>query len=811
MQRLKAACLGLLLILPIITAQAQTEIKKNNPDDALTVTASASVERVRFTAGPSAVQIGLEVFDAKGVRIINHDLRDGNLLDWQMRDLQANRVPDEIYLCLVTLKSLSGKIIKTMGTLTLTTDTARIQPVVRSSLTQPQAEAIGPVAEEASLTVLDNEPNQTTSLLAHDGTDGQITRGHGALSFRVGDFYAGKDNEQMRLTAEGNLGIGITNPEAKLDVNGMIRATQGLVFPDGSIQYSASRKTFGAASLGPGQFQQKGTPGQEHLSPDTSGTGTTAKIPKWLDGPAGVLNDSNITDLNGAIGINAPPSTNFRLDVNGSTRIRGSNPGFNLEGLRAAGNLWVFQTVDDDGRFRLFSQDNVNPGVERLTIKLDTGNIGIGTSAPAGLLHVKGANPVRILGETSTLSGSESVDFFARNSPFNSDLGGMRIQRQAATGNIDTLFFAAASGNAATEMMRVRGDGRVGIGTTTPGFPLTFANTLGDKISLWGQSGNHYGFGIQSNLLQIHADSSSSDIAFGQGSSAAFTEAMRIKGNGNVGIGTTAPTARLGVLGSGTAVYGEGSVGVHGFSPGGLGVRGVSPDGFGVRGDSTTGHGVVGFSTNGDGVQGNGANGVHGTSGSGNGVLGESPDGNGVKGTSSNNFGIAGYTTNGTGVYGDNGNSNTTGHAGYFNGRVNITGNLYANNLAGGKFSQQHTGTGNSIPFGGAIVDTFTITAPDRGVLFISAFVNLVTATGGYMQHDFALEEGAGTVLTQTTEEGANGGNRLQRTAHLSWMLRVDAGQSVTIRSVIRVGLDGWVSTKYYDHNLSVIYLRSEY
>lgn len=73
----------------------------------------------------------------------------------------------------------------------------------------------------------------------------------------------------------------------------------------------------------------------------------------------------------------------------------------------------------------------------------------------------------------------------------------------------------------------------VGIGTTTPGFPLNFANTLGDKISLWGNSGNHFGFGIQTSLLQIHTDAPGSNIAFGHGSSSNFTERMKILNNGN--------------------------------------------------------------------------------------------------------------------------------------------------------------------------------------------------------------------------------------------------------------------------------------
>ena len=72
----------------------------------------------------------------------------------------------------------------------------------------------------------------------------------------------------------------------------------------------------------------------------------------------------------------------------------------------------------------------------------------------------------------------------------------------------------------------------VGIGTTTPGFPLNFATTLGDKISLYGNTGNHYGFGVQSGLLQIHSDAAAANIAFGFGSSGAFNERARINNSG---------------------------------------------------------------------------------------------------------------------------------------------------------------------------------------------------------------------------------------------------------------------------------------
>ncbi len=97
------------------------------------------------------------------------------------------------------------------------------------------------------------------------------------------------------------------------------------------------------------------------------------------------------------------------------------------------------------------------------------------------------------------------------------------------------------SGNPVETMFIESSTGNIGIGTLTPGFKLTFKDVLGDKISLYGQSGNHFGFGIASYLLQIYSADTSSDIAFGYGSSSSFTELMRIKTNGQVGIGVTSP------------------------------------------------------------------------------------------------------------------------------------------------------------------------------------------------------------------------------------------------------------------------------
>ena len=87
---------------------------------------------------------------------------------------------------------------------------------------------------------------------------------------------------------------------------------------------------------------------------------------------------------NVGIGTNAP---GFRLDVVGNARYSGANVQFALTGTKVGGNSWVVQTVDADGRFRVF---DVTSGLERVTV-LQNGNTGIGTATPAGRLDVNGS------------------------------------------------------------------------------------------------------------------------------------------------------------------------------------------------------------------------------------------------------------------------------------------------------------------------------------------------------------------------------------------------------------------------------------
>ncbi|MFH1561837.1 MAG: DUF1566 domain-containing protein [Nitrospirota bacterium] len=72
------------------------------------------------------------------------------------------------------------------------------------------------------------------------------------FSTAVGDFMNSANwHERMRITKDGNIGIGTANPTEKLTVAGTIESTSGgFKFPDGSIQTTAASSGGGGRYIG---------------------------------------------------------------------------------------------------------------------------------------------------------------------------------------------------------------------------------------------------------------------------------------------------------------------------------------------------------------------------------------------------------------------------------------------------------------------------------------------------------------------------------------------------------------------------------
>ena len=211
-----------------------------------------------------------------------------------------------------------------------------------------------------------------------------------------------------------------------------------------------------------------------------------------------------------------------------------------------ASNLSLFVSKDDG------TSSNISQSYSALHIVGNTGNIGIGTTTPATQLEIfnTGTSVLTLSHDGGGGSGSR-IDFnlklAAVSQPVTAQI--KAIDDGAFRSDIIFTTKTAASGSSGlSDRMVIKGGGNVGIGLTAPNAKLdvlqvakvSFANSNQYTLRITNTDGNS----------RILADGSGAHLIFGttpSGSSFA-DERMIIQNSGNVGIGLTAPGARLDIL-----------------------------------------------------------------------------------------------------------------------------------------------------------------------------------------------------------------------------------------------------------------------
>ncbi len=303
----------------------------------------------------------------------------------------------------------------------------------------------------------------------------------------------------------------------------------------------------------------------------------------------------NGINVSGSVGIGTDsPEVNRVLDVNGNMAVRSniyvapaigetSNSAYSIEiGQGRTGNGYAFlDFVGDDtysdhglriirgntgantfseikhrgtGLFKFYAQEAANitfltSNSERMRIA-SNGNVGIGTSSPSKKLHISDSGNPKILIEDTSGDNQAAVIYKTTNYEWTAGLHGGE----------DAFKISNSDAFNTNDYFTIKNSGNVGIGTTSPvaRLDLGSSNTISTGLGFGstsselrrGNSGNNVQLSHWGNLSMI-IDSDNNDttryfnVMHGANDSSSATELFRVQENGNVGIGTTTPGAKL--------------------------------------------------------------------------------------------------------------------------------------------------------------------------------------------------------------------------------------------------------------------------
>ncbi|MCX6233221.1 MAG: hypothetical protein NT175_00640 [Bacteroidetes bacterium] len=413
-----------------------------------------------------------------------------------------------------------------------------------------------------------NAGSTTYTLPTQDGSNGQVLQTDGYATLSWGAVTA-TDNDwtisgnDMYAAVSGNVGIGTTSPNHKLEVIGEVHI-------DGHVYIEDFWHAEIAGNLWVHGDGTHPWDGNIEASGKVSASAFTSNSPLIFEAPA-TIERMRIDDITGYAGIGTT-NPGSELDVKGTMRLSGSTSGYVGLAPAAAAGSTTYTLPAQDGSSGQVLQTNgsatlswgaVTATDNDWTISGNDmyaavpGNVGIGTTSPNHKLEVIGG--VHIDGQVHIDDDTEidGADLHVIQNGYG--WGGNifadgKVSASAFTSN-SPLIFEAPAGN---ERMRIDDiTGYAGIGTTNPGSELDVKGTMRLSGSTSGYVGLAPAAAAGSTTYTLPTqDGSNGQVLQTDGSATLSWGAVTatdndwtISGNdmyaavsGNVGIGTTSPS-----------------------------------------------------------------------------------------------------------------------------------------------------------------------------------------------------------------------------------------------------------------------------
>ena len=329
-------------------------------------------------------------------------------------------------------------------------------------------------------------------------------------------------NDRITLERDtGNVGIGTTSPTGKLE----IAATGTNAAPHIKLVESGDTREFNIYNDGSGN-------GRLVLADSDDDTPDSEIV--LADNGQILFNTANTEvgkfDSSGRFGIGTSSPTRV-FEVNSGTanavaRFESTDSRALVEFKDNAGTA----SIGNIGNSLSFFPDNATE-----TMRIDSsGNVGIGTTSPSYFLHVASPN------------ASDDVCFIHHDNPSQSSGTLLKVKTDAGDSDGYTLLDVATNTGSA---LFVRGDRKVGIGTSSPSHSLHVVSSGNGEIKAERSSGA---------AILIQAQSANGKIGTSSNHNLGFntngTTRLTIDTSGRLGIGTSSPDDELDVEGADPAI-----------------------------------------------------------------------------------------------------------------------------------------------------------------------------------------------------------------------------------------------------------------